>query len=295
MCVIYVCKKTLPEIDELNRGAEFNDDGAGIAWLAPTPEAAKDEAKKNDPAHLQVWWDKTLKTAKDVEQFIKDKKIPLPYIIHFRTASVGDACSELSHPFPVVEGVPLWTAGRASEVLFHNGHIGDWDSQLLKFAQGTDEPVPMGDWSDSRALAWFTHLKGNGILPFLAKGSRVAVMYSDPDTVGSKKYSRIHDHITMYGSGWISKEGYAQSISTEWRNRGGVRQGDACSMPGAKSTTPTAGGDGKSVAVLPPSKSADVKFGVDEFPPNTYTLAELHQILRQVEGEQRDARVAAGA
>lgn len=278
MCVIYVCQNTLPPAEELKQGAWRNDDGAGVAWLAPYP-------KKKDS--LAVHWQKGLKDDKAVVDFIKDNEIPFPLMIHFRTASVGDATAELSHPFPTISGVPLWTAGYANQVLFHNGHLHAWEDLVLQVGLPEKERFPEGEWSDSRALAWLVHLKGPGVLDFVIKSSRVALLYADPDTLGTDQYNREQDHIGLYGSGWIHKQGFSQSIETTYFNRGGYRMPDPV----------IGGGSSTAMTVLPKVEPGLVKSASESakiFSPDVWTVEELEGVLKTIEERQNDAKLATG-
>lgn len=210
MCVIYACTSMLPEDSELARGATRNDDGAGLAWLS---------TEKTPTLHYQ----KGLASAKEVKEFIRDNKIQLPVVIHFRTTSSGGKMKELTHPFPITAEAEVDLSGTAPAVLFHNGSVLEWEKHMLQVILSTNVEVPGGPWSDTRSLAWITHLKGTGVLNWLVGTSRVAVFEAAPPTLHTKEYSRVRDHIRLWNySSWVKKEGYMQSIETSFSNRGGV-------------------------------------------------------------------------
>jgi hypothetical protein len=282
MCVIYTCTNALPDAEELKRDAWRNDDGAGVSWLAPYP-------KKKET--LVVHWQKGLKDDKAVLEYIRDEKIPFPLVIHFRTASVGSSSAELTHPFPVISGVPLWTAGYADQVLFHNGHLHGWEDLILQVGLPNLEKFPDGEWSDTRALAWLTYLKGPGILDFVIKGSRVALFYSDPDTLGTDKYDRATHHISHYGPGWVHKKGFSQSIETDYSNRGGYRVPDKVLGP-SPVITPAAAAASPSATQLTLVKSAEESSKV--FSSDVWTVEELQEVLKHIEEKQVDAKIATG-
>ena len=262
MCVIYACGTTLPPTDELERGANRNDDGAGVAWV------------KAGAAH----WRKGFKDEKEVLAFIEKDKIPFPLAIHFRTASVGGKSPELAHPFPVASGVPLWLAGKAPQVLMHNGHLSGWDDLVLKAGLASQEEMPEGDWSDSRALAYLTYLKGPGILRFISQTSRVMLLHSEPawqpDFEGDPWV-----YFSFWGS-WEGKreQGWIQSIKTDYANKGGViqynRRWDHTQGWEADDSSPT---------------TSTIKVSAE----NVWTIQELSQILVDREKELEDARTAA--
>lgn len=133
MCVIIKCLKGKPTLKTLEACELSNTAGGGIAWF----EGGK------------VCW---LKGVKAAEIAAKLEAVKLPCVIHFRLATVGGISNELCHPFPITPKSELYTSGRVDEsagVLFHNGHIREWDILLL--AAGifwTEGPI-----SDSRAIA----------------------------------------------------------------------------------------------------------------------------------------------
>lgn len=153
MCVILACEDEKPSLDILESCECANADGAGIAWFDNTGKASY---KKN-------------MTAKELDAFITD--LPLPYVIHFRLASVGGKNPLLTHPFEVSIDSPLRLEGSADKLLVHNGHINDWDMYLA--AAGIDTPEDKSPMSDSRAIAmiisknnekFLDKLRGNYVL-----------------------------------------------------------------------------------------------------------------------------------
>lgn len=277
MCVIYACSTAIPDEEELNRGAFRNDDGAGIAWLGKVNGEEK------------VLWKKGLKDEKDVLAFIEKKKLTPPLVIHFRTASVGSKCPELCHPFPVAEGVPLTTEGSADEVLFHNGHLSNWDDIVLRAALGMDVQVPEGEWSDSRALAWLTYLKGPGIMTFLGGSSRILTFHAAPDIWEDCEYDRAHDHFTIWGSWPTSGEkGYRQSVTTEWGG-GTVIRGRGFRSAEDYYAAEEDNTDSCSAVQRYTPSSVEAVAGL-----NIWTVQELREVLARVEKELKDARTAAG-
>lgn len=266
MCVIYACGSVLPDKEELHRGAWKNDDGAGVGWL---------NAEKK-----RVCWKKGMKDEDEVLEFIKDEKIPFPLAIHFRTASAGGASPFLTHPFPVGKGVPVWLEGDANELLFHNGHLGKWEELVLQAGLAAKDPFPEGPWSDTRAMAWLTHLKGPGVLRFIHDSSRVLLFHANPE-VDEGEEADPWDHFSFWGS-WVGKQadGFVQSISTEYYNRGGVV------VYGKGYTPPNQGPSGVVDTTPRPTTVQDAK--------NVWSIGELSEILTTMEKELKDARAAAG-
>ena len=208
MCVIFACGTKLPPEDALEAGAFSNDDGAGLAWL--------NREKK------LVEWKKGLKDHKEVLEYINKEKIPFPLAIHFRTASVGGKSLLLTHPFPVGEGVPTWLEGTCSQVLFHNGHLAKWEEIVLQAGLASQEEFPEGPWSDSRGLAWLTHLKGPGVIRFVNESSRVLLFSSSPDWAPEDDAAEDPWGYFGFWGNWVGKpaDGFMQSTTT-YANLGG--------------------------------------------------------------------------
>lgn len=294
MCVIYACTTLLPEDSELARGAGRNDDGAGLAWLSPG---------KNPTLHYQ----KGLSSAKEVKEFLRDNKIQFPFVIHFRSASSGGKMKELTHPFPITKDAETDLSGTAPAVLFHNGSVTKWEDYMLQVILSTQEEVPGGPWSDTRSLAWITHLKGTGVLNWLIGTSRIVVMEAAPATLNTKEYSRVRDHIRLWNySSWVKKDGYMQSIETTYSNRGGVvystgfsayeKEESACGLvklgipqapepekPKEKEREVKALGPGSAYVSTPAS-----------FPKDEWSVEEFKSFMEKMKEDQDHAKTAAG-
>ncbi len=113
----------------LERAHAANPHGAGVAWLEGG----------------LVRWKKGL-DAVTVAQMIADGALTLPYVVHFRLASVGEKTPELCHPFPITDSASTDLEGSATSVLFHNGTWKDYENRLLRMRL-------TGQISDTRVLA----------------------------------------------------------------------------------------------------------------------------------------------
>ncbi len=155
MCIIVVCQDKWPSEEELKNCFDANGHGAGMAWV--------DYDKK------QVVYEKGLKDHHDILKIINSGKVKFfPAIIHFRIASSGGISDELTHPFPLTKDVPTALKGRAPGVLFHNGTWSGWSDKLLAgLSADPSGKIPDGEWSDTRALAWFVARGGAKMLNFL--------------------------------------------------------------------------------------------------------------------------------
>lgn len=187
MCVLWTCFSKLPSEEDIRDGFFLNSDGAGIAWFTP---------KK------RVHWIKGLQTPEDLLKALEGK--PLPLIIHCRMASAGGKDMRLTHPFPVnAAAKPLTLEGETASALAHNGHWGEWESELKRavYLSTTGLKLPEGPWSDTRAMAWLAAHFGLGML----------------DTFPGKLALMHKGEIYLYGNYWHKddweKDGYCQSSS----------------------------------------------------------------------------------
>lgn len=149
VCVIFWANKERPSDYMVERAFERNNDGAGGAYREKNP----------DTGQWEVVWKKGL----DLDQ-IKEfcKTAPIPFVAHFRIATIGGARPSLTHPFPINENVPLALEGRTTDsVLFHNGTWREWDVVSRQAAISANVPLPWGRFSDTRALAYIISLFGN--------------------------------------------------------------------------------------------------------------------------------------
>ena len=162
MCVIMAVGKVRPTEEMLRKAWAANNHGGGIAWQ---------RGKKGEE---EVVWHKGVMDEDEFIQLCKDA--PLPYVAHFRIASIGGICEELTHPFVVSKQTPLALKGKGkTAVLFHNGHWNDWDEKALEAAVNANVAIPDGPWSDSRAMAWLCSIYGFGFMEFLTKQRGVIV------------------------------------------------------------------------------------------------------------------------
>lgn len=147
MCVIAICSE-IPKSNVIKKMYDTNPDGAGIAW------------REKDFIH----WKKGL-SLEQVEMEITNK--PLPFVLHFRLASVGRKTKELCHPFPITKNVELNETGKAKSVLFHNGHWSKWKEACFEMTVRRNLTIPNGEWSDTRAIAWIVYHNSEKILHFI--------------------------------------------------------------------------------------------------------------------------------
>lgn len=183
MCVIAVCEKKLPSLEDLQKMESANGDGAGVAWI------------ENGLVH----WRKNLKAEE-----ILDVPFTLPVAIHFRMASIGGVRPELCHPFVVSAQANTDLVGATKKaVLMHNGHWGEWRQFCRNALRKVKGKIPGGSWSDTRALAWLTHIYGPGFLE-----------------ISEQKVALISPKgITLYGA-WIIHEGY--SVTNTYFDSGSI-------------------------------------------------------------------------
>jgi len=107
---------------------------------------------------------------------IESKEVTLPFICHFRIASIGEVCDELTHPFTITRNPSLELEGKTKKgVLFHNGTWEAWRDYMLKAIIKTKCKMPKGIMNDSRAMAFLCSLYDNNFLDLL-EYNKVAIL-----------------------------------------------------------------------------------------------------------------------
>ena len=178
MCLITFGR--IPSEKALETAQEANPDGIGAAWLTRDG----------------VQYRKDM-TVADLLALPEKRKRSIA--IHFRLATVGGNTPSLIHPFPVTDRVPLQREGVAPAVIFHNGHVSDWE-RMQKACGG--KPLK-GTISDSRVLARLVNAFGDRVL-HLVYGQRILYV--------SRSRSML------YGSGWNRIDGTWYS-NDSWKER----------------------------------------------------------------------------
>ena len=163
MCVIAVCQKRRLSRDEVKAIWDNNPHGAGATWREGN----------------EVLYQKGFMKRRDFEEFYYGAKLPFPHVVHFRWATHGGVCQELTHPYLCDKhgSLPLSYKGTQS-ALFHNGVFVQWDAALKILGDNLGplwaEKVDKLPMSDSRVLALVQALSPDG-LNDCSHGSRVAV------------------------------------------------------------------------------------------------------------------------
>jgi hypothetical protein len=139
MCVIAICRDrnlTRMEVEQMDAA---NPHGIGVAWAS----------RKRDV----VQYAKGLSVDETLALL---PKIPKPYIVHFRFASVGAVTPALCHPFPIhVAPSDAVRGATKAGVLFHNGTWGEWKNgfEAVKELGSIARDTTHEGWSDSRVMA----------------------------------------------------------------------------------------------------------------------------------------------
>lgn len=174
-----LCDKEFPKKETLDSAELINPHGGGIAWT---------EKQKN--GKKTVKYEKGI-TAKRMWEIITSGKAKVPAVIHFRISTIGGVKDELTHPFPITKQAETKLKGKANAVLFHNGHLNEWQELCLQTVIRKGVEFPEGDWSDTRGLAWLLGHHGIGFLNLIEADD------------GYNKYAILTPQgITKYGSGW---------------------------------------------------------------------------------------------
>jgi hypothetical protein len=153
MCVIAVAASERVTPEMAAKMNQANPHGAGIAW------------RDTEGQEAVVAYKKGLSLEEVVELC---GKVPMPYVVHFRVPSCGGPSKLLTHPFPIQKDVPLELEGTTTGlVMFHNGHWGKYKDAMLEASIRSNNALPIGKWSDSRAMAWMAAHFGIGMLEFI--------------------------------------------------------------------------------------------------------------------------------
>lgn len=188
MCVIAVAAKERCSPEMVAKMFQANQHGAGIAWR-----------DKDEKGVGTVAWKKGL----DLEEVTElCAQVPLPYVAHFRIPSCGGPSLFLTHPFPIQKDVPLELEGSTKgNVLFHNGHWTAWKTTMLDASIRGNGKLPLGKWSDSRAMAWMAAHYGIGMLEFI---DEKAVVFGpiELELFGSGTWGKASEGIWVSNKGW---------------------------------------------------------------------------------------------
>jgi len=187
MCVIFCTdheKPVRPTPEMVEQAFNHNPAGAGIAWRRG---GTVDESGQMQGGEL--CWAKGLEL-EAIQTLVKNA--PLPFVCHFRIPTVGGKRQDLCHPFPIHKDAPLYLEGvTPGYVLFHNGHWHAWKDLIVRAAISGNGPIPDGEWSDSRAMAWIASICGIRVLEFV---DEKVVAFSAND-------------FEIFGNGWSKHEG----------------------------------------------------------------------------------------
>jgi hypothetical protein len=166
MCIIAICEKRKLTDEEFSACWESNGHGMGYAyWDGEKVISAKGFMEQNEA-----------KAAYNV--------LPVPHVVHFRIASSGGICPELTHPFLCTANSKLFKKYSGTDlVLFHNGTLTDWHSLLMNSIFQT-KVIPSGAMSDSRAMAMAVSVLGPRLLQMYSSQKWVVVSKDGAEKVG---------------------------------------------------------------------------------------------------------------
>jgi len=200
MCVIVTGTTEKPTLDDLRSMEAANGDGNGIAYSQDG----------------KVHYEKGISLER-LHKLLQDA--PAHWCAHFRISTAGGTPDELTHPFPIDQNAPIDLAGTAREVLFHNGHVSDWEELTLKAMarKRSIMVVPKGPWSDSRAVAWVISHMGRGMLNFVKSGKFLLLSAS-----GIRMYPTDRSGWTNRAGYWVSNMNWVGRRAAGYPHRNGV-------------------------------------------------------------------------
>ena len=172
--------KERPDQEMIEHAFDQNDDGGGCAWRTT-----------NDQGEAVVEWKKGLNVA---DMIRLAEELPVPYILHFRIASIGGIRPTLTHPFPINKNGSLALEGQTKGyVLFHNGHWKEWSDECKRAAILSNTPIPMGRWSDTRAMAWLCAIYGPGFMELMPEQKGIVFGPTDMHIFDGNGWSKVND------------------------------------------------------------------------------------------------------
>jgi hypothetical protein len=137
MCIITVCNSRKLTMEEFTKCWDSNSDGVGIAW----------------GINGTVYIKKGLMHMKRAWEYYDTYVDNIPHVVHFRLASSGTICKELTHPYIISPDSPsvLDEVKTTFPVLFHNGTFLDWKHSWVSMIL---DGMPIdGRMNDSRLIA----------------------------------------------------------------------------------------------------------------------------------------------
>lgn len=173
MCVIAVYENNYPVAEDLINMESMNQHFGGIAWISD----GKIKYRKGI-------------NAKEMMIIIKEENIKLPFVVHFRIASIGGITKELNHPFPISENVENDLVGEAEAVLFHNGTWSEYSDYIVKVCITKGIKAPIGQLSDSRTMAWLAHHYGSNFVKSAIDDQSKVIIFT-PN--GIEKFGKWHE------------------------------------------------------------------------------------------------------
>lgn len=276
MCVIMIASKVRPSDEMVTRAFEHNRDGAGIAWRERTRNG-----------EVEVVWKKDL----DLDA-VKElcKNVPMPYVAHFRVASVGGVKGSLTHPFEVnVEAGTALEGRTRGSMLFHNGHWGGWADKALDAAINSNNRIPAGDWSDTRAIAWMVHIYGPGFMEFLTGQKGVLFSPQATNVFTGNGWDKINDVWCSNDFFWKGRShtAYSGKYCSVGKCMNRIMTGDLCPEHASTKTDAASADDSEEVStastpISTNSHLVSIVRGVKDTGPlaEVFTLAEAQALFK---------------
>jgi hypothetical protein len=199
MCVIIVAQKRLPTKEEIEKAWRRNSDGAGVAWIN---------------SKGKVVWVKGLMSLDEVMRLMG--KVRLPSVWHFRSATHGGVCKELTHPFLISPSSPFSNPlkgklKKGEALLFHNGVEGQAIANLINILAIKNKRLDTLIMSDSRAISIAISLVGEVVLSL--HNSKFAIFRSDGTISLKGNFTEEDDLIVSSPLKW-------EVEFTRWTRRG---------------------------------------------------------------------------
>jgi predicted glutamine amidotransferase len=173
MCIlVYTKGKRRLTQSEFNNCWDSNPEGFGMAWR----ETIRGHKVIRYAKGFMRWYD-ALKAYERMQHFDD-------MVLHFRIATAGGVCKDLTHPFLISGSSPIMLDYTGQiPVLFHNGCVSDWYKKAATVIHSSARPI-VGLMSDSRymALAISRLRTMNEKIKFLEKDWSKYIIYTPTET-----------------------------------------------------------------------------------------------------------------
>ena len=203
MCVILIGNKLRPKKEVIKKCWDKNNDGAGVMWNdGESTHYIKGLMKLES---LNILLENNPRITKG------------QFAIHFRMASSGGKCEELTHPFVINKEYSNGAVYEGNEpLLMHNGHDSKAEDQMVAMMINNQIVIPKDKFSDSRAIATICAYSGFEVCKYMS-GKFVILTKDAMYTWGTFEKDEEFEYSNLYWKN--SCTGIYYSSGSRWGNK----------------------------------------------------------------------------